>query len=102
MTEWFREHPFITFVVLYFGLAFVYVKVFKVRRLPILKELIIYLLIGVGAFLLWLFQLDLRLPVVQSMLAALALMLIVRIRMFFVNRSGSGSGAESKPESGRK
>lgn len=96
MTEWFRDHPLITFAVLYFGLAFVYVKVFRVRRLPVLKELIIYLLIGVGAFLLWLFQLDLQLPVVQSMMAALALMLIVRIRMFFVNRSNPQHETERK------
>lgn len=96
MTEWFREHPLITYVVLYFGLAFVYVKVFRMRRLPILKELIIYLLIGVGALLLWLFQLDLKLPIVQSMMFALALMLIVRIRMFFTSRANGGSHTERK------
>jgi len=96
MTEWFREHPLITYAILYFGLAFVYVKVFRMRRLPILKELIIYVLIGVGALLLWLFQLDLQLPVVQSMLAALALMLVVRIRMYFTNRAGSDHQVERK------
>jgi len=96
MTEWFREHPFLTYVLLYFGLAFVYVKVFRMRRLPILKELIIYLLIGVGALLLWLFQLDLQLPVVQSMMGALALMLIVRIRMFFTSRSSAEVRTERK------
>jgi hypothetical protein len=97
MTEWFRDHPLITFMVLYFGLAFVYVKVFRARRLPVLKELIIYLLIGIGALLLWLFQLDLQLPVVQSMLAALALMLIVRIRLYFVNRS-AGTKTDSSSD----
>ncbi|MNJ02418.1 hypothetical protein D3C73_1623700 [compost metagenome] len=57
------------------------------RRLPVLKELVIYTLIGAGALILWLFQLDLRLPIVQSMIIALALMLIVRIRLFFTSRS---------------
>lgn len=96
MTEWFREHPFITFILLYISLAYVYVKVFRARRLPILKELIIFLLIGVGALLLWLFQLDLQMPVVQCMAAALALMLIVRIRMFFVNRTSATGQSERK------
>lgn len=93
MTEWFRDHPLITFVLLYAGLLFVYNKVFKMRRLPILKELIIYLLIGVGALILWLFQLDLQMPIVQCMAAALALMLIVRIRMAFTNRTNSDKKA---------
>lgn len=89
MTEWLREHPFITFVLLYISLAFVYVKVFREKRLPVLKELVIFLLIGVGAFILWLFQLDLRMPVMQCMIAALSLMLVVRIRMYALERSAS-------------
>lgn len=96
MTAWFREHSFLTFVLLYISLVFVYAKVFRVRRLPILKEVVIYLLIGVGALILWMFQLDLQMPVVQSMAAALSLMLIVRIRMFFVNRSRPQGRTERK------
>lgn len=88
MTDWLAEHVLTTFVLIYVCLAFVYVKVFKVRKLPILKELIIYLLIGVGAFLLLVFQVDLQLPIVPSMLAAVSLMLIVRIRAYFVGRTG--------------
>lgn len=88
MTDWLAEHLWTTFVIIYACLVFVYVKVFKARKLPILKELIIYLLIGAGAFLLLLFQVDLRLPVVHSMLAAIALMLAVRVRAFFIRRGG--------------
>lgn len=102
MTEWFRAHPLLTYVLLYIGLAFVYVKVFRARKLPILKELIIYLLIGVGALLLWLFQLDLQLPIMQSMAAALVLMLIVRVRMLFTNRAETRKNESSRPTSGRE
>lgn len=87
MTEWFRGHPFLTFAVLYFGLAFVYVKVFRERKLPVLKEAVIYLLMAVGAMILWLMQLDLRMPVVQCMLAALSLMAVVRLRIVYLERS---------------
>lgn len=86
MTEWFREHLFMTFAVIYVCIVFVYVKVFRLRKLPILKELIIYLLIGAGSLILFLFQVDLRLPIVPCLLAAVALMLIVRIRTFFLER----------------
>lgn len=94
MNEWLLGHPFITFLLLYASLAFVYSKVFRQRRLPVLKEAVIYLLIGVGALILWLLQMDLRMPVMQSMLAALSLMLIVRIRMYVLDRS------EAKKRSG--
>lgn len=94
MTDWLAEHIWITFVLIYACLAFVYVKVFKIRRLPILKELIIYLLIGAGAFLLLVFQIDLRLPIVPSMLAAVALMLVVRIRTYFLNRARKHANKE--------
>ncbi|WP_438446276.1 YlaH-like family protein [Gorillibacterium sp. sgz5001074] len=96
MTAWLREHSLLTYLLLYISLAFVYIKVFRARRLPVLKEAMIYLLIGVGALILWLFQLDLQMPVVQSMAAALSLMLIVRIRMFFVNRTKPQGQTERK------
>ena len=87
MAEWLREHPWLTFFIIYACLAYVYVKVFRQRRLPILKELVIYLLIGVGALILLLFQLDLGLPIVSCLLFAIGLMLVVRIRSMFVKRT---------------
>jgi hypothetical protein len=96
MTEWLREHPFITFVLLYISLAFVYVKVFRQKRLPVLKELIIFAAIGIGALILWLFQLDLRMPVAQCMLAALSLMLIVRVRIMYLERIESRKRARQE------
>jgi 4-hydroxybenzoate polyprenyltransferase len=91
MTEWFRAHPFLTFLIIYVLMTYVYNKVFKVRRLPILKEAIIYLLLGVGAFMLMLFQMA-ELPIVASLAVAVSLMLIVRIRYFFQERSQRKQG----------
>jgi hypothetical protein len=60
--------------------------VFKTRRLPILKEAIVYLLLAAGAFMLLLFQLG-ALPIIPSLAVAVALMLMVRIRYFFQERT---------------
>ncbi|GIP36675.1 YlaH-like family protein [Paenibacillus sp. J2TS4] len=84
--EWFFDHPWITYFIIYVALAYVYVKVFKVQRLPILKEILIYLIIGLGAFILLLFQLDLRLPIIPCLGVAIFLMLIVRIRYWVTDR----------------
>lgn len=52
ITEWLTVHYVVTYLIIYVFMAYVYTKVFKVRKLPILKELIIYLMIGVGALIL--------------------------------------------------
>ncbi|MEK3917441.1 YlaH-like family protein [Paenibacillus sp. FSL H7-0331] len=85
MTEWFREYPLITYILIYVMITYVYNKVFKTRKLPILKEAIIYLLLGVGAGMLLLFQLG-ALPIVPCLAVAIGLMLMVRIRYFFQDR----------------
>lgn len=86
MQQWFAEHLWITYALIYVFLIFIYNKVFRVRKLPILKDLIIYLTIGAGAFILLLFQVDLGLPIVLSLVAAIALMLIVRIRYLIAEK----------------
>jgi hypothetical protein len=58
------------------------------RKLPLLKDLIVYLLLGVGSFLLLIFQLDAELPIIPSLAIAVLLMLIVRIRYWITERSG--------------
>jgi hypothetical protein len=86
LTEWLTTHYVVTYFIIYVFMAYVYTKVFKVRRLPILKELIIYLMIGVGALILLFFQHDLQLPIVYSLTVAIVLMLMVRVRYFFEKR----------------
>lgn len=87
MSDWLRDHLLLAFVIIYVCLAFVYVKVFRMRRLPILKEAIVYLLLGVGALILLMFQVDLHLPIVNCLLFAVGLMFVVRIRTYFLKRA---------------
>lgn len=85
MTEWFREHPYITYVIIFVLMTYVYNKVFKMRRLPILKEAIVYIVLGIGALMLLMFQLG-ALPIVPSLTVAVAMMFLYRIRYFFSSR----------------
>ncbi len=88
LSHWLAVHPWITFILIYVFLVYIYNKVFRVRKLPILKDLIIYLLIGVGASILLLFQIGADLPIVLSLTVAISLMVIVRIRYFFSKTRG--------------
>lgn len=86
MQEWFSQHLWITFILIYVFLVYIYNKVFRVRKLPLLKDLVIYFSIGIGAFILLLFQVDLGLPIVISLTVAIALMLIVKIRFLITEK----------------
>lgn len=90
MATWLQQYPLITFILIYVLLTYVYNKVFRTRKLPLLKDAIVYLLIGFGAFILLLFQHDLGLPIVQCLMVAVGLMLIVRIRYWIDERKGRG------------
>jgi hypothetical protein len=56
------------------------------KRLPILKEILIYIILAIGSFILLLFQLDLQLPIIPSLAVAVGLMFIVRIRYWITDR----------------
>lgn len=100
MQKWLVDHPWITYILIYVFLVYIYNKVFRIRKLPLLKDAIIYLTIAVGAFILLLFQLDLELPIVVSLGVAVALMLIVRIRYWFTDRANARSGGNDRPAGG--
>lgn len=91
MSQWFVDNPWIAYALIYVLVVFVYNKVFRVRKLPILKEILIYLIIAAGAFILLLFQLDARLPIIQCLAVAVLLMLMVRIRYMVEKRTGNSS-----------
>ncbi|WP_248926631.1 YlaH-like family protein [Paenibacillus hamazuiensis] len=87
MYDWFGEHPWITFILIYVLVTYVYNKVFRTRKLPLLKDLIVYIMLGVGSLLLLVFQIDARLPIIPSLAVAVAMMLIVRIRYWIAGRT---------------
>jgi hypothetical protein len=83
----FMADNWIYYVLIFVFLVYIYNKVFRVRKLPLLKDLVIYALIALGAFVLLIFQVDANLPIVYSLAVAVGLMLTVRIRYFFLDRA---------------
>lgn len=86
MNEWFAEHMLLTYLAIVLCIAFVYHKVFRVRKLPILKELIVYIIIALGSVLLLIFQIDASLPILQCLLIAILMMGIYRLRVLVMSR----------------
>ncbi|KFN10004.1 MAG: YlaH-like family protein [Paenibacillus macerans] len=100
MQAWFAQHPVISYLLILVLIIFVYNKVFRAQqKLPLWKEAILYLLMAIGSFLLLIFQID-KLPIIQCLLVAVALMLMVRIRYFVEGRQKKKDGAN--PTSGDK
>jgi hypothetical protein len=90
--QWLENHPLITYILIFVFLVYVYNKVFRMQKLPLLKDAVIYFTMAVGAGILWLFQLDLKLPIVISLGVAVALMLTVRIRYWQLDREARKKG----------
>ncbi|GAB2703096.1 YlaH-like family protein [Paenibacillus thermoaerophilus] len=80
MNGWLSEHPLLTWILIFILMTYIYNRVFRVRKLPPLKDAVIYLGIGLGALMLLFFQIKVGLPIVPSMLLAVALMLLVKVR----------------------
>jgi|GEM_PF-197791 hypothetical protein len=85
--------------------AFIYNRVFRVRKLPLLKDALIYVLIALGSFVLLILQIDANLPIILCLLVAVALMAVVRIRRLIQDRRGNAkpstdAGAERDAASG--
>ncbi|SDE77786.1 YlaH-like protein [Fontibacillus panacisegetis] len=98
MQAWFAQNPIISYFIILFLVIFVYNKVFRnQQKLPILKEIVLYLLIAIGSLMLLVFQID-KLPIIQCLLVAVALMLMVRIRYFVEGRQKKKGAAPSAVE----
>lgn len=97
MQQWLFDNPWITYILIFVFLVYIYNKVFRMRKLPLLKDAVIYLTIAVGAGILTLFQLDLELPIVISLGVAVALMLTVRIRYWMIERENRKNGVTADP-----
>ncbi len=84
-----------TWILIFLFLTYIYNKVFRVRKLPILKDLIVYAIMLAGAFLLLIFQVDAGLPIVYSLAVAVLLMFTVRVRYWVeARRNQSDAGKE--------
>ncbi|CAM2829176.1 YlaH-like family protein [Paenibacillus sediminis] len=98
MQAWFAAHPIISYIVIFILITYVYNKVFRVQqKLSLFKEVILYILMAIGAFMLLIFQVD-KLPIIQCLLVAVALMLMVRIRYFVEGRQKKRQQAATKEQ----
>jgi hypothetical protein len=95
VNQWFIDHLWITYAIIFILAAFVYNKVFRVKKMSLFKEVIVYLIMAIGSFVLLFFQIDAGLPIIPSLGLAVLLMLIVRVRQW----TEKGSDKEKKPGS---
>lgn len=96
MQAWFAAHPIVSYIIIFVLITYVYNKVFRVKqKLPLLKEILLYILMAVGSGMLLIFQVD-KLPIIQCLLVAVGLMLMVRIRYFVEDRQKRKSQTEPK------
>jgi len=86
MQVWFAAHPIIAYIIIFVLLTFVYNRVFRVnQKLPIGKEILLYIMMAIGSGMLLIFQHD-KLPIIQCLMVAVGLMLLVRVRYFMEAR----------------
>jgi hypothetical protein len=97
MREWFLEHFWITYAIIFILVSYVYNKVFRVGKLTIPKAILVYVLIAMGSYMLMIFQ-ALGLPIVLSLAVAVFLMLIVRVRYFLEGRTKRKQDEQSASE----
>lgn len=88
LNEWLANHLLITYLLIFVFMSYVYNKVFRTRKLPVLKAAIVYVLMAIGSVMLLVFQI-VGLPIVLCLTVAIALMFLVRVRYFIEKRSGN-------------
>jgi len=103
LQQWLVEHPWITYLFIVACMIYIFNAVFRPRKLPLLKDALVYVLILIGGWLLMFFQMKVGLPIVHGFAVAIALMLTVRIRSWVVRRGrqGPGSSPAGDQEMGR-
>jgi cobalamin biosynthesis protein CobD/CbiB len=97
MQTWLHDHPLLTYVLILAFTIYIFNAVFRAqKRLPILKEILVHVVMAVGAFVLFVLQYD-KLPILQCMAVAVFMMLLLRGRQLYDKikaKRGSRSDAE--------
>lgn len=100
MQEWLSEHKLVSYILILGFTIFIFNSVFRPQtRLPILKEILVYLLMALGSFILMIMQVD-KLPIIQCMAIAVVMMLMLRGRQLYdkwkKGRSDSSNSREAE------
>lgn len=80
-------NPVIAYLVI-LGLTAIVYKVAFARKLPILKQVVVYVALILGCFMLLFFHF-MGLPIVLALAATVLLIVVARLRMGFINRKQS-------------
>ncbi|MFC5532156.1 YlaH-like family protein [Cohnella yongneupensis] len=94
MQHWFQDHPLVSYLLILAFVIYIFNAVFRPGRLPILKEVLVYLMMAVGCYVLLVLQL-LILPIIQCMSVAVFMMLLLRLRQLYDKRINASK--DSKP-----
>ena len=84
MQEWLSEHKLVSYLLILGFTIYIFNAVFRpqAKRLPILKEVLVYVIMAIGAFILMILQVD-KLPIIQCMGIAVIMMLMLRGRQLY-------------------
>jgi len=93
--DWFSDHPVITYILIFCFTLYIFNSVFRVQRLPIIKEILVHLVMAIGALVLWVLQID-KLPIIQCMSVAVAMMLMLRGRQLYDKWKGKGKNTDTE------
>lgn len=83
MQQWLSEHPIVSYFIILAFVIYIFNNVFRPQaKLPILKEIVLYVVMALGCLILLVLQID-KLPIIQSMGVAVILMLTLRARQLY-------------------
>src|SRR4051794_11778099 len=101
MQQWFHEHQVISYLLIVACTVYIFNTVFRTGKLPLLKEILVHVVLAFGCLILLLLQLD-KLPIIQCMAVAVAMMALLRMRQLYDKRKAyrnkkAGLSSAAKP-----
>jgi len=95
MKQWLDQFPiWVSYLVILLFSGVIYQTAFA-RPLPLLKNLVIYLALAIGSYLLLIFHI-LGFPIIPSLLIAVGLIIVTRIRLFFTKKEEKRDSNETR------
>jgi len=98
--DWLSNHPLVSYVLILGCTIYIFNKVFRIqkKRMPIIKEILVHLLMAFGSLVLLVLQID-KLPIIQCMAVAVLMMMLLRARQFYDKWKGN-TGGDATPNGG--
>jgi cobalamin biosynthesis protein CobD/CbiB len=95
MQQWLSEHWLVSYLLILACTMYIFNKVFRTtqKRMPILKEILVHLVMVIGCLVLLVLQID-KLPILQCMAVAVFMMMLLRGRQLYdklKNRGQAGT-----------